>query len=97
MHKDEKLRIVIAGGVGAIIGGLLVAVATDAIPRMMEEISSTMMGQMMNAGINAAIGEAETALADGTTTSPLYGLAYGVLRDHLKKKGAPNVLICIEN
>jgi hypothetical protein len=55
-----------------------------------------MMSQMMYAGINAAISEAETALANGTTTSPLYGLAYGVLWDHLKSQGVPSEQINID-
>jgi hypothetical protein len=55
-----------------------------------------MMGQMMYAGINAAIREAETALADGTTTSPLYNLAHNVLYDHLKSQGVPDEEITLK-
>ena len=47
MNQDEKKRILIAGVIGAIAGGLFVAGATNAIPRMMEKISDTMMGKMM--------------------------------------------------
>ena len=47
MNSDEKKRILMAGGIGAIVGGVVVAAATNAIPRMMEGISATMMGKMM--------------------------------------------------
>ena len=47
MKLDEKKRILIAGGVGAIVGGLFVAGVTNAIPKMMEKVSNTMMGKMM--------------------------------------------------
>ena len=47
MNSNEKKRIMIAAGLGAIFGGFIVAAITDAIPKMMEEISATMMGRMM--------------------------------------------------
>jgi hypothetical protein len=47
MKLDEKKRILIAGVIGAIVGGLFVAEATNAIPKMMEKVSDTMMGKMM--------------------------------------------------
>ena len=47
MNPDEKKRILIAGGIGAIVGGVFVAAMTDAIPKMMEEILPAMMGKMM--------------------------------------------------
>jgi len=47
MNQDEKMKILIAGGIGAIIGGTVVVVSTNAIPKMMEQISATMMGKMM--------------------------------------------------
>ena len=47
MNPDEKKRILIAGGIGAIVGGLFVAEATNAIPKMMDKVSETMMGKMM--------------------------------------------------
>jgi hypothetical protein len=47
MNIDDKRRILIAGAIGAIVGGLFVAEATNAIPKMMEKISDTMMGKMM--------------------------------------------------
>jgi hypothetical protein len=47
MHSDERNHIIIAGLIGAIAGGAFVAALTNAIPKMMEEISSTMMGKMM--------------------------------------------------
>jgi hypothetical protein len=47
MNPDEKKRILIAGSIGAILGGLFVAEATNAIPKMMEKVSITMMGKMM--------------------------------------------------
>jgi type IV secretory pathway VirB2 component (pilin) len=55
-----------------------------------------MMGQMMYAGINAAVGEAQTALASDNTISPLYGLAYDSLRAHLEHQGVPPDQIDIE-
>ena len=47
MNQNEKQKILVAGGIGAIIGGIVVAAVTRAIPKMMEEISATMMGKMM--------------------------------------------------
>ena len=47
MNQKEKTKILFAGGVGAIIGGIFVASTTNAIPKMMEAISATMMGKMM--------------------------------------------------
>ena len=47
MDRNEKLKYLIAAGVGAMLGGVLVATATNAIPKMMEKISATMMGRMM--------------------------------------------------
>lgn len=44
---NQKTNYLIAGGIGAIIGGITVAILTDAIPRMIEVISNTMMGKMM--------------------------------------------------
>ena len=47
MNQDEKVKYLIAAGIGAMAGGILVAAATNAIPRMMQKISDTMMGKMM--------------------------------------------------
>ena len=47
MNSNEKQRILIAAGIGVIIGGIVIATATNAIPKMMEAISATMMGKMM--------------------------------------------------
>lgn len=47
MSQIEKRNILIAGWIGAIIGGVVVAIATDAIPRMIEAIFGTIMGGMM--------------------------------------------------
>ena len=58
MHTDEVKRILIAAGIGAVVGGIFVAAATRAIPRMMEEISATMMGKMMTQ-MGARMGEGD--------------------------------------
>jgi hypothetical protein len=45
--EKNKLYYLITGLVGAVIGGITVLAITNAIPKMMEEISATMMGKMM--------------------------------------------------
>lgn len=51
-------KVVLAGILGAIGGGLLVAIATRAIPKMMSRMMSgmmqNMMGQMRENGVNPA-------------------------------------------
>jgi hypothetical protein len=47
MMQNENAKYLIAAMLGAIAGGIAVAVMTKAIPKMMEEISATMMGKMM--------------------------------------------------
>ena len=47
MNREDKKNYLIAGGIGAVLGGISVAVVTNAIPKMMEAISATMMGKMM--------------------------------------------------
>ena len=47
MKQNVKLNYLIAAGIGAVAGGILVAAATNAIPRVMAKISATMMGKMM--------------------------------------------------
>lgn len=51
-------RVVLAGILGAIGGGLLVAIATRALPKMMSRMMSGMMqnmiGQMRESGVNPA-------------------------------------------
>ena len=47
MISKEKTRLLIAAGIGAVSGGIVIAAVTNAIPRLMEEMSNTMMGKMM--------------------------------------------------
>jgi len=47
MKQNVKLNYLIAAGIGAVAGGILVAVTTNTIPKMIEAISDTMMGKMM--------------------------------------------------
>jgi hypothetical protein len=52
-------RYAMVAGLGALAGGVLVAVATKAVPRAMSEAMAGMMGKMM-----ARMGEGEHALPD---------------------------------
>ena len=45
--SNNRTNYLLAGIVGSIIGGIAVLAITNAIPKMMEEISATMMGKMM--------------------------------------------------
>ena len=47
MDQKERMNYLLAAGIGALFGGAFVAAATNAIPKMMEKISATMMGKMM--------------------------------------------------
>ena len=45
---------VLAAAIGAIGGGLVVAVATDAVPKMMSRMMQNMVSHMAEAGCNPA-------------------------------------------
>jgi hypothetical protein len=45
--QNGKLKYLIAGGIGAVFGGVVMAVASKAIPKMMAEMSNSMMTMMM--------------------------------------------------
>jgi CheY-specific phosphatase CheX len=52
LGKEEKMtdhqrKYILAGLLGATIGGLFVALATNAVPKMMSKMMSGMMGNMM--------------------------------------------------
>lgn len=47
MNQKKNINYLIAGGIGAVFGGMFIAGVTNAIPKMMAEISTTMMGKMM--------------------------------------------------
>ena len=46
MNQKNNMNYLIVAGVGAVVGGIVVAVTTQAIPQLMESISNTMMGKM---------------------------------------------------
>ena len=50
--RSERLNYMLLGSIGAIFGGVIVLVASRAIPRMMSKMMSGMMQNMMD-GMNA--------------------------------------------
>jgi hypothetical protein len=47
--KPSGARYLLAGSVGALVGGILVLIASDAIPKMLSGMMAGMMSNMMSA------------------------------------------------
>ena len=47
-RKSVTLRYLLAAGIGAIVGGSIVLVTSETIPRMMSRLMSGMMKSMMS-------------------------------------------------
>ncbi len=46
-NRATSLKLLLAGSVGALIGGAVVLIASEAIPKAMSRIMSEMMSSMM--------------------------------------------------